>query len=139
MQYNDNGSLTIRTYTAGGALPVAKATVRITGANEENRFIEYTVLTDVDGITEAILLPTPALIYSTAPDSAEIPYATYELELSADGYYTKRIHDVAIFSGINSMQSVNMIPLPTRVSTTTYPRDNLDATVVENSYLYPEV
>ena len=138
MQYNDNGRLTIRTYTAGGALPVAKATVRITGANEENRFIEYTVLTDVDGITDAILLPTPALTYSTSPNPAEIPYATYEIELSADGYYTKRIHDVAIFSGTDSMQSVNMIPLPTRDSTTTFPRGNLDATVVENAYLYSD-
>ena len=75
MQYDDNGRLRIRTYTAGGALPVARATVRITGSNEENRFIEYTVLTDVDGITEAILLPTPALAYSTSPNSAECPFA----------------------------------------------------------------
>ena len=136
MQYDDNGRLTVRTYTAGGALPVPKATVRITGTGEENRFIEYTLLTDVDGITETISLPTPSLIYSTSPNSAEIPYATYELELSADGYYTKRIHDVAIFSGTNSMQSVNMIPLPTRNSNTTFPRGNLDATVIENGYLY---
>ena len=135
MQYDEYGTLTVRTYTAGGALPVAKSVIRITGVDEENRFVEYSVLTDVDGITESIALPSPGVRFSLSPGSAETPYAMYNLEISADGYYPKKISDVAIFSGIDSQQPIAMIPLPIRDNGTTYPRGNLNATVIENENL----
>lgn len=134
MIFDESGTLAVRTYTAGGALPIKNSTVRIQGVDEENRFVEYTLTTDVDGLTEIIALPAPARTYSLAPNSAEIPYASYNVEVSADGYYTKRISDIAIFSGVGSFQPISMIPLPVR-SDVPYPRGNLDATVVENEYL----
>lgn len=134
MTFDESGTLAIRTYTAGGALPIRGSVVRIRGANEENRFVEYSLITDLDGITEIITLPSPARRYSLSPNAAEIPYASYDIEVSAEGYYTKRISDIAIFSGINSVQPISMIPLPVR-GDVSYPIGNLDATVVENEKL----
>ena len=107
---NSSGSLRIRTYTAGGALPVKGATVRITGAEEDNRLITYSLLTDRDGQTDLVTLPAPSADYSLTPDPAEPPYSVYDLVITAPGYLTKRINGLTVFSGVNSIQLINMIP-----------------------------
>lgn len=135
MKYTDNGSLTVRTYTASGALPVKNSLIRITGVDENNRYVDFTLLTDEDGITSIISLPTPAKDFSMGPGASEIPYAVYDVEASADGYYTKRIRNVAIFPGIKSSQAINMIPISIGANGDEYPRGNLNATVYENEYL----
>ena len=135
MKYTENGTLTVRTYTASGALPVKGALIRITGTDEHNRFVDFTLLTDEDGVTGAISLPTPDRDLSMGSGAPEIPYAIYDVEASADGYYTKRIRNVAIFTGVNSTQAINMIPVSVGTHAEEYPRGNLDATVYENEYL----
>ncbi|MBQ8689131.1 MAG: hypothetical protein IJ515_02060 [Clostridia bacterium] len=135
MQYNDNGTMSVRTYTAGGALPVKNSVIKIIGADENNRFIEFSFLTDEDGVTNTLILPAPSKSYSLAPGALEVPYAVYDIEASADGYYTKRINNVAIFSGTNTSLPINMIPLSIAGKDAAYPRGNLDATVNENEML----
>ncbi len=135
MKYTDNGSLTVRTYTASGALPVKNSLIRITGVDENNRYVDFTLLTDEDGVTRIISLPTPSKEFSMGPGAAEVPYAVYDVEASADGYYTKRISNVAIFPGINSSQAINMIPISIGTNGDEFPRGNLNATVYENEYL----
>ena len=135
MKYTENGTLTVRTYTASGALPVKNSLIRITGADEYNRFVDFTLLTDEDGLASVIPLPTPDKGLSMGSGAPEIPYAIYDVEASADGYYTKRIRNVAIFTGVNSAQPINMIPISVGAHAEEYPRGNLDATVYENEYL----
>lgn len=135
MAYTDYGTMIVKAYTAGGALPVPSTVVRISGADEENRFVEFSLLTDADGITPRITLPSPKKSYSLSPNPNEIPYAVYNVEVSADGYYPKRISNVALFSGTDSFQSVNMIPIAVYESGVDFPRDTLNATLEENPYL----
>lgn len=135
MKYTENGTLTVRTYTASGALPVKNALIRITGADEHNRFVDFTLLTDEDGVTDVISLPTPDRSLSMGSGAPEVPYAVYDVEASADGYYTKRIRNVALFTGVNASQAINMIPISVSSHADEYPRGNLDATVYENAYL----
>ena len=135
MPYSDTGTLIIKTSTAGNALPVAKTVVRISGGDEENRFVEFTFLTDADGLTPRITLPSPPRSASLSPSPSEFPYAQYNIEISAEGYYPKRINNVALFSGTNSFQPVNMIPIAVYENGVDYPRDTLDSTVEENPYL----
>lgn len=108
--YDSSGKLTVRAYTAGGALPVEGAVVRIMGATEENRLVAYSLITDRDGVTEVTLLPAPSISYSLSPDPAEMPYALYDIEITAPGYYSERLNGVSVFSGISSVQPINMIP-----------------------------
>lgn len=134
MVLNSYGSLRIRTYTAGGALPVSSALVRIQGAEEGNRFVMHTLLTDRDGLTEKVILPAPAVQYSLSPSPAESPYSVYDVEISADGYYTKRIEGLTVFAGIDSVQLVNMIP-SSGAPIESFPRGNVNATIPNNEDL----
>jgi hypothetical protein len=135
MPFDKNGTLVVRAFTAGGALPVAGTVVRIYGSDEENRFVEYSVLTDIDGVTESIALPAPNASLSQAPNPVSPSYAQYNIEVSADGFYTKRIFNVAVFDSEETVQPINMIPIPKNQNGVTYPRNNLNAVVRENEYL----
>ena len=134
MEYTDTGLISVRVYTAGGALPVENAVVRITGADEDDRFVEYSVLTDNDGLTKIIALPSPSKAFSLSPGAAEAPYSIYDIEITSNGFYTKNIKSVAVFSGVKSLLEVNMIPI-SPIENGLYPRGNLDAFVYENENL----
>lgn len=126
-----SGTLRIRAYTAGGALPVKGATVRITGAGEDNGLLSYSLVTDRDGQTEAVTLPAPSVNYSLLPNPTELPYSTYDVVITAPGYITKRIRGLTVFSGVNSVQLINMIPgsgdFPEE-----YPRGNINSVIPES-------
>ena len=111
MVYSGNGSLTVKAIIAEGALPVENVLINIRGADEENRFVEYSFLTDKDGLTESVVLPTPAVQYSLSPSPTEIPYASYDITAIADGYYPISIVGAAVFANTHSLQVINMIPI----------------------------
>ncbi len=131
---NSEGKLRIRAYTAGGALPVKNALVKIAGAEEDNRLVAYTLMTDADGLTPEVILPTPGVEYSLSPNPEQSPYSVYDIEISAPGYYTKRIAGLTVFSGINSIQLVNMIP-NSGGEMNDYPRGNINTVIPENNDL----
>ena len=135
MTYSDSGTMIFRAFTAGGALPVAQTVIRIRGADENNSLIEYSLITDSDGLTPKISLPSPKVNFSLEPSAIETPYALYDIEASADGYYTKRINNVPLFSNINSFQPINMIPIAIYQSGVEYPLDTLNSTLSENPFL----
>lgn len=129
-----SGTLRIRAYTAGGALPVKGATVRITGAGEDNSLVTYSLVTDRDGQTEVVALPAPSVDYSLSPDPAELPYSVYDIVITAPGYLTKRINGLTVFSGVNSVQLINMIPGSGEVPED-YPRGNVNSVIPESDLL----
>ncbi len=133
--FTQTGTLLVNTAVAGGALPISNSVVKIVGASEENRGIEYSVLTDENGVTKEIPLPAPLKSLSEAPNAPEVPYALYNIEVSSDGYYTKKIFDVAVFADTLTVLSVNMIPETIHNSGPEYPKFNLDTYVRENEML----
>ena len=128
---NSYGQLEIRATKADGALPVTGATVRIMGAEEDNRFVVFSLKTDIDGNTMAVTLPAPSAGLSQEPGSRERGYAIYDVEVNADGYYPKLVRSVPIFAGIKSIQPINMIPLSENNPETEYPNGNLSSYVNE--------
>ena len=134
MNFDESGTLTVRVYTAGGAIPIEGTVIRIAGATEENRFYESELITDSDGVTAKISLPAPKRTLSLAPGAPEVPYSIYDLTITAPGYYEKHIYGLAVFSGVESLQPIAMIPLGGDLSVPG-PRDNLDIYVKENERL----
>ena len=128
------GTLLVRAYIAGGALPLEGAIVRVLGASEYNSLVSFSGVTDRDGVTDKFTLPAPSADYSLAPNPAELPYALYDLEISRDGYYTKTIRGLTVFSGINSVQLVNMIPGSGNM-VEDYPRGSINYIIPENNDL----
>ena len=135
MQYNKNGTLIINATSAGGALPTSGTVVRIIGSEEENRDVQYSIITDVDGISERITLPAPPRELSLSPGSPEPAYALYNIEISAPGFYTKKIFNVAVFDGEETVQPINMRPLSRPGHDLDFPRGNLNTVVKENELL----
>lgn len=131
---NSSGTLVIRAFTAGGALPVEGAIVRIQGTDENNRLKSYSLITDRDGITKAVVLPAPSVDYSLTPNAPEQPFSLYDVEISAPGYLSKRINGLSIFSGINSIQPINMIP-GNNENLDDFPRGNVNTIIPENENL----
>lgn len=128
---DDYGTLSVRSYTAGGAIPVSNALVRIKGAEEENRFISYSLITDADGMTPIVELPTYSKEFSMLPDPTSKPYITYNVEILSDGYLPKRINGVPIFPGVYSLLPVNLLPHKSNSATP----DNPDITIPDNNLL----
>lgn len=135
MEFNSSGTLIVRVFAAEEAIPIPDTVVRIVGANEQNPDVRYSLVTDEDGVTEAITLPTPSKSYSMSPGSPESPYSVYDVTVLKDGYYTKVIRNVAVFSGIESVLPVNMIPYVSYRDGGSYPRGNINAIVTENENL----
>lgn len=134
MNFDENGTLTVRAFTAGGALPLEGAEIKLTGALEENHFYEANLITDVDGLTARVILPTPKRDYSLSPGAAEIPYAMYDMVVNSAGYYTKRLYGIAVFSGVDSVQPIEMIPVG-RNNDVPPPKNNLEIYIKENERL----
>lgn len=131
---NSSGTLRVRTYTAGGALPVSGAVVRVLGASEDVRLVSYSSITDRDGLSDLFTLPAPDVGYSLSPGPAEAPYSLYDVEASAKGYFTKRIKGVTVFPGINSIQLINMTP-GSGLMVEEYPRGSVNYIIPENTDL----
>ena len=124
------GRITVRTQTAGGALPVENSIVRITGAMEENQDVEFSLITDEDGVTEKISLPTASIALSEIPNPSKAPFYSYNLEITNDGYYTKRVFNLPIFEGVDTTLPVNMIP--TEPNGNDLAKDNLNTEIFEH-------
>ena len=135
MNYTGNGEIRVRAYTAGGALPVEGAVVKIYGTDDYNKDIKYSLLTDSDGITEKIAVPTPQKEYSIAPDPKQSPYSVYNVEIFKEGYYPKRIDNVPIFSATTAVLPIEMIPISYDENGEIIRYGNLNSTIYENENL----
>ena len=135
MNYDGNGKIHIKTYTADEALPVSDTLIKIYGTDDYNKDIKYSLITDSNGITEEISLPAPAKNYSTSPGAKEAPYAVYNVELAKDGYYPKRIDNVPIFSDTTALLPIEMIPFSYDKEGLVIPNKNLNSIIYENDKL----
>ena len=97
MPFDKFGTLTINASSAGGAYPLPDVVVRVLGVSEENGEIEYSRLTDEDGVINYITLPAPPRELSQTPGASAPPYALYNVEAAIPGYYPKRIYNVPVF------------------------------------------
>jgi len=103
------GLLSVSTVIAD-SVPIPGATVRIIGAEEINRDKVFSLTTDRDGITEAIRLPAPPASLTLSPEPVEAPYSLYDIEVTREGFYPRKFSGVRVFSGIRTLQIINMIP-----------------------------
>ena len=133
---NENfGNIRVRTYAASGALPIEGVLVKIYGSGEDNRDSVYSLLTDKNGITRELSLPAPPRVYSSAPGAPECPYSVYNVELTKEGFYPKRIDNVPLFNGVNAVLPIEMIPLSHAENGEVLKQSNLNSTVYENEHL----
>ncbi|MBP3591517.1 MAG: hypothetical protein J6K14_03460 [Clostridia bacterium] len=128
----DYGILIVRATTASGAYPVPGVSVSISGASDVGGDTRISVLTDVNGATQPVLLPAPPRALSLSPESTEEVYSRYDIEIFKEGYYRKKLFDVTMFSGITSVLPVNMIPSTPYNTEQNAPRGSESNVITEN-------
>ncbi len=119
------GYLIVNVSTARGAIPLSGASVTVMYDEPDNSSVFTVISTDMSGKTAKIELPAPARSLSELPGN-EKPYATYTLQIEKDGYYTVTNTNVPVFSGVTSIQPVEMLPLAEYDPDTVYPRYGIE-------------
>jgi hypothetical protein len=104
------GYIKVRVTTALGAIPLEGATVTIRGNTDEFSDVIRGARTNRDGVTETIALPTKNRSLSSTPTRIP-PYATYNIDVLYDGYYSQFYQNVPVFDGITAIQNADMVPL----------------------------
>ena len=133
MNNSDYGTLQIRAYRASEALPIHNAVVKIVGAGEYNTEIMISKLTDHDGLTEEIALPTPNISLSLSPSPPSVPYSVFDIDVVKEGYYPKKIFNVPIFAGAKAVLPIEMIPVAYDENGAVIPIKNLNSIIYENN------
>lgn len=105
------GTLIVQTVTADGTLPVAGARVVISRMIDGEKTLQGYDVTDISGRTRVFTLPAPSASLSQTPGNLH-PYASYIITVQAEGFGTAEFRNVPIFTGIQSIQEVVLLPIP---------------------------
>ena len=108
------GTILTRVYTSRAQLPVEGATVaflrREAGGKRELLAVR---VTDRSGRTAPVEVSTPALSASEHPGT-ERPFAVCDIWAEAPGYELQAVDNVQVFPGTQTLQELELIPLPER-------------------------
>lgn len=107
------GYLKIVVTSASKTIPIPNASVIISKEVDGNEEILYSLLTNDSGETNIVELSAPPKNISESPSSSGIkPYSEYKVSTYLEEYFQVINLKVPIFSGITSIQNINLIPLP---------------------------
>ena len=112
---SEQGILKIRVYTSVAQIPVEGATVVVTapGRGGKRKLISVQ-FTDRSGMVKPIPIDTPALGDSLAPEGdggTQQPFALCDVWAEHPGYAMLKAEGVQIFSGVETLQEMELIPL----------------------------
>ena len=108
---NGEGYLIVKVTTSNSAAPIQGANVLISFDTPGGEELIKSVVTNQDGETKQISLPTVSSDESLEPGIRN-PYASYSIRVSSDGYFTIDSINVPIFDKEVAVQPLQMIPLP---------------------------
>ena len=111
--YGENtGGLTVNVTTLSSLYPVPSAKVRIFLGDIVNKTVIDEDFTDESGQTKTFILPTPDKDLSeTSKPESTLPYARYNVSVTADGYIEQINLNVSVFSGVVSVQNTDLVPI----------------------------
>ena len=107
------GSVIARVYTSNAYLPLPNAAVTFTQVLDDgNRKLLAIRRTDSSGLTAPVFLETPDTDQSLTPGATIRPYATVDIQVEVPGYGGKLAEGVQVFPGVETIQGLQLRPLP---------------------------
>lgn len=104
-----SGAIRVRVTTAKGARPVSGATVIITKENADGTEELLSIqVTDISGEIPKVQVPSPP----PSADQRNPAAFHYDAAVYAEGYYRERSRSIPVFPDIVSIQTFDLIPLP---------------------------
>ena len=106
----ETGTLRIETFASDRAFAVPSARIMIFLPLESGNITLYDGITDISGSSERIILPAPPRSLSSAPNNGNVlPYSAYTLYIEHPSFVRSLFNNVPVFSGIESVQPVQML------------------------------
>lgn len=106
------GTILFRVYTAREAMPIAGAKCviykKIGGKSHEL----HTLITNSSGQTRSETLPAPSKELSQSFENTIQPFALYDATVNKNGFAEVILRDIPVFDGVQSIQRVAMVPVP---------------------------
>lgn len=109
----ENGYLTIRVYRSDAQIPIVGAAVSVTQTAAQGAHLLAARLTDRSGRVGPIELSAPARGDSLSPGKAT-PFAAVDITAGYPGYERVLVENVQIFSGVETQQNLELLPLGSR-------------------------
>lgn len=106
-----SGGLLVNVTTLKGLYPVKGAVVTVFSGDVNNMQVIDSRVTDQSGRTSVFVLSAPERSLSETAGASEKPYASYNVSVKADGYIEQINLNVPVFSGVLSLQSVDLLLL----------------------------
>ena len=110
------GTLSVRVYTSQAQIPLEGATVVVTAPGEEGKRKLLSIQsTDSSGLIRPVTIDAPALGESTSPGGLPgdgAPFALCDVWAEQPGYAMLQVAGVQIFPDVETMQDMELIPLP---------------------------
>ncbi|MCI8304056.1 MAG: spore cortex-lytic protein [Lawsonibacter sp.] len=110
------GTLSVRVYTSQAQIPLEGATVVVTEPGEEGKWKLLSLQsTNSSGMIQAVQIDTPMPGESTSPDGLPgggAPCTLCDVWAEQPGYAMLQMENVQIFPGVETVQNMELIPLP---------------------------
>ena len=104
------GYLRVFVFTGQTAEPLPGARITVSRDTETGSVLYANTVTDRDGLTPIIVLPSVDPAQTMQPGTAK-PYISYDIRVNADGYQTAIYKGVPVYGGNSVTQSAGMYPL----------------------------
>ena len=112
-QFEDGtGGLQVNVTTLRRLYPVKNALVTVFTGDRNNMTVIETDTTDESGKSGVFKLKAPEKSESQQPETdGNLPYATYNVSVRSDGYVEQIAMNVPVFSGVISVQGIDLLPV----------------------------
>ncbi|MBQ8741294.1 MAG: hypothetical protein IJY79_07070 [Clostridia bacterium] len=106
------GGLAVNVTTLRRLYPVKGATVTVFTGTPNTPTVIETDVTDESGKSGIFNLKTPVTAESQqAENGGVLPYASYNISVRSDGYVEQIAMNIPVFSGVISVQGIDLIPV----------------------------
>lgn len=114
------GSIITRVYTSDAYLPLSEVPVIYTQtASNGTKELLSIKMTDSSGLTEPYYISTPDAAASQTPGGILKPYALIDISVAFPGYGAVTAEGVQIFPDIQTIQNLQLRPIPPSQAGTT--------------------
>ena len=106
------GGLQVNVTTLSRLYPVKNALVTVFTGTPDNMTVVETDISDESGKTGVFNLKTPPKADSQqAETNGVLPYSNYNVSVRSDGYVEQIAMNVPVFSGVISIQGIDLLPI----------------------------
>ncbi len=110
------GRIIVELSSNGRAQPIRNASIVISDSNT-NRVVSRQTLTNSEsGKTNSVSVDAPDISLSLTEETRVLPYAIYNITITAPGYYDYTVRGVQVFADRVSILEADLLPLPVGTS-----------------------